>query len=611
MLLTALGGEVKKKVQWNAEVNAISLSSTQNEPCDGNSALSAACAYEKLMSCHTTTDTLLQHPFTSLSMSTLSLLRDDAYKNGCYDFSEEVNSDILSVCMKELGHLWKRTHGYCQKVHASCFRPVVLLSLLSPVDVVRAIFEHISEPKTETSAVVSFTFDALIACGNALTYRSENGSSLVCLTMVNCVISKAAARAQNTQILKSSLIKLLGMLLCTTKQDGGKLMPLESCTEHVIKPLMGHCTSIAADILLVILKIAKNEEIRLPSQAVAASLHIVHDLCQLIALENRLLVGVDEPETLNYDNDKNILSLESLAQYLPSDLLRLALRENKEKDTWTVAIRLLPFVASPKEVENCLREEIMGFAAAVQASRGSPFIKPHEQMVVFCATAPTFPIEFKDLCSIQAETLDEREVGKWIAALARQLTLLTAQEVRRLLNGRLGFVLQPLSSRIASTVDENRICAARCTNVFALQLTLQATGLILSAPKLVEKGCGSTDVALRICREVRAAVCDFLRVEPPVDIGFCGRQACVHVLLLFVVGAFHDDQLSDSICEPCIDVITMSVLESVQKIAQVGRANDNGGQIDAIAAAIKDVYNYSKKSQTVCAAALEALRTNS
>lgn len=610
MIMACSDAKKDTHFQWNSEVDVVWGVPTSPDS-DEENVSNILRATDLVRSKTLTLESMHTEPFSLLSMKTMSAIRDDSYDCGVYDFSSVARTDLHLVCANELIRYKKTCLAYGNPVHSSHLREIVLLSLFSPQETIRAIIEDIFDTTATEANTVSFNWDALTACGKALSYQTNEGTTLLSSAICDCLVSKATKERNEETVRTERLIGLINKTLNGSSEDLPQSFSLESCIKNVIKPLIkNHCTRTAAYAFIAILEFVQNQpSSSLSTSAMETASVLVGDLCRSMSFEHRLPENPPADDSLTDNLDEDVRCFEKIAQCLPKELLGSAMRDSSDDLTWFIAYRLIPYILPVVEQEKLMRQEYGFTFQGIQACKGRTCIKSHEQMVILCATAPSHFIKFEEVCDGNLLDASEHETGKWLAALTRQQCLLTSSELYQLLTGSLGRVLWAMLPGRVCAFPKSHSCSMECAYIFALQLALRTVELILRSGNVAEVHSQQNNAALRVCRAVRRASEHFLQFEAENKLSFINHVACIQVLLQFSTGLFGNEAVKGKYYDSCVDIITMAVLENVKCLLTNYRTFGRVGDIKSLTDCIETFNNDFGASSKVCSAVLQVLRS--
>lgn len=599
------------KFQWNKEEvsNVVELPSQ-----DHGGVVEAAQCYNIAISGKVTLQSLEEAPFSSLPIDTLNQLRDDAYNNGVFHRRKSQLGDQQAVhlCQSELVKLCNLSKTY-GKLHRSAFRKLVLISLYSPFCVMTSITTILvqSDPVTSRSALLCLVLDATAQFGNMLSYKMDKLGHLVAnssLTLVVAVLGDvlltcASSQQSTSNDCESVILHLIQHWLAKS------YFSHHACVQHLINPLLHiNHTSTAVKVFLCASEVT---EIKLTSTLNETISQILHKLCDALHFQLRKSFHYDAQFS---ELDFYMTSFQSLVKLIPTHIVKsclLAQSESNHKHPWLVYLLIYQHLSieASRHIPNPVKVKFKQLAEQQLRSNDNTCIESHEQLIILCATAPTFAL-LTDNTDFELGDLVEKnvdlEIGKWLAALVRQLWLLTPEELERLFskqNPLLGHKIIPTLSN--GSYPSNR-------HILLLQLGLQAAGLLLLNSEPVSAQYESQrryiNAAVRVCRAICTAV--KLTMSGSERINVAERVEYVSVLIRFCVGQYNEGWQNNEIYGPCTDLVTMTLLNCIQHAVQMSDRSGSREEVKQLNDMIESINSRCTGSHAIRSAALCVLESS-
>lgn len=616
-------GKEEAEFQWNSEVDLTTLSchvSLSDEPAV------IVSASELILNRAVDVEALQKPPFNSFSINTLSSLRDNAYTQNIYNFtdSEPISDDVNKHCASLLQQVLQRRVAYDCDLDPCCFRPLVLLSLLAPYSVIQSLLYWLQDcaaalPEAGTSLVL----DGFMQMRSALSYCMPSGQSLLaaCLERGLSLFS-----TDETATYDSPLCSLLTLLLCSPTNNSDMVLSCETCIEQVAYPFVkAHELGPVATIMHIVAKFATNKNITLQVSHAPCAAAIIKAVIEFTASDTSWSVLKDVHHRPTENLDKAIDILNCYAQCLSSDVFQQHLHYAGVM-AWPIEFNLLPFVVSPDECATAVRNEFHYATTKIKHCESGGELEVYEKLLILCATLPFFPNDFEAYKTGKHSVIDDyigddQIIEKWIAVLVRQCPQLTFKELSRLFNLRLAYVLHKClhHAELADVHDmpeDSQSCHEQryMMEVRSMQVGLQAVcGMLHFFPEVSQRQTYA-DGALRVCRTICSEVVTLVtedNVSNGVGLGMKTQVSILQLLLRFVLGHFDEEGAGmGGVRASCNDFITVTLIEIVRcygiRARQHGKSNDLARLASEIDKFI-DGTDYSKK---ICLSATTALMQN-
>lgn len=554
MAIVSLNNETQQSFQWNREVTTADDDILTNTLKAHNVLLRDGG--EKSI----TIQDLNKPPFSYISNDVLCNLRDELYKSGIYNERQhEYDENIIMT--NDFDRLWKMAQTYSCKLHPSSFRPFTLMSIHSPFNVIYSILNYVSSTIViDHHSIVDFAIDVITNLKSLISYRPG-----LCVTLHHILINNSSS-IKSLDSLVLLIYKFLDLSLIKDSYFEDCL-PVHSCMEYVINPLIENkqITS-ALSIYLYLIKSSKDITSQHHLSTIQRFFTSIHDT---LKFENRHEEPNDSDELLSVI-DTTVRNLEILCQNLPVHVLKSVVQSCKFKLSWFVQIRLHCYLEnSATSPNNVIRLQFNSVAKIIgNTSSSDESINDYEQMIILCATCPYIPSELQTY-EQQHDMQDfDKEIGKWIAALTRQLHLLTPNEIYRLVTkDRLCMILQTLlfsKTTCSPCSDDCNICDCSCSHIFSLKVCLQSVTLLLCTPHELESRV-TVNSSARICRAICLVITNLFN-----SIMRASRIRYLRLLFGFVVGDWEGCEGYGS----CVDIVTMAILECVDYVQKFENPND-------------------------------------
>lgn len=599
------------KFQWNKEdvSNEVEWLSQ-----DHGGIVEVAQCYKIVISGKVTLQSLEEVPFSSLPIDTINQLRDDAYNNGVFQRRKSQLGDqhAVHLCQSELEKLGSLSeiHG---KLHKSAFRKLVLISVYSPFCVMMSVTSILVQPDPviSRSALLCLVLDATAQFGNMLSYKMDKLGHLVAnssLTLVVAVLGDVLLTCASSLQSTSDDCELV-ILHLIQHWLAKSYLSHQACVQHLINPLLH--TNHTTTAVKLFLYSSQVTQIKFTPTLIETICQIFHKLCDALQFELRKSFHCDAQFS---QLDFYMSNLQSLVKLIPTHIVKtclLAQSETNHNIPWPVYLLIYQHLSTEasRHIPNPANIKFKQVTEQHLRFNHNTCIESHEQLIILCATAPTFALltnntdfELGDLLAKNAQL----EIGKWLAALVRQLWLLTPEELERLFskqNPLLGHKIIPTPSN--GSYPSNR-------HILLLQLGLQAAGLLLhnSEPDSAqyESQRRFRNAAVRVCRAICMAVKP--RVSNSEAINVSERVEYISVLIRFCVGQFNEGWQKNEIHGPCTDLVTMTVLSCIQHAVQMSDRSGSREEVKQLNDMIESINSNYSGSHAICSAALCVLESS-